>query len=54
MKRIKSIIRNWYYRRLYKRLFFHYAGLFQYADEAAEQSSNAFLWLTGHEWKDVC
>ena len=49
MKKIFRIIKRWRYSRLYRKLFMHYAGKFNYAYEATTQADEAFLLLTGEE-----
>lgn len=45
-------IKRLLYSRLYRKLFKHYAGRFNYAYEAAAQADEAFLRLTGEDWDD--
>ena len=40
------------YRKLYYRLFWHYAKKHSTAEEAGFHAAEAFLWLTGYEWKE--
>lgn len=53
MKRIFRFISRWRYRHLYRKLFMLYAAKFSYAYEAADQAEEAFLWLTGKDWRDI-
>lgn len=53
MKKILKLIRRWRYHRLYQRLFWLYIAKTNTADEAGYQAENAFVWLTGKEWKDL-
>lgn len=45
----KAILRR-RYRRLYYRLFWHYAPKSDIADLAIQQANRAFFWLTGKDW----
>lgn len=54
MKKIKTVILRWRYRRLYSRLFLLYLAKTPTAGEAAFQASTAFSWLTGRDWNDWC
>lgn len=40
------------YRRLYCRLFWHYAEKFSTAKEAGFHASEAFQWITSYNWVD--
>lgn len=49
MKKMLKIIKHWRYSRLYRKLFMHYAGRFNYACEAKSQADEAFMILTGED-----
>ncbi len=51
LKRLKRQILVWRYRRLYEKLFWHYAQRYTEVDDACVAASNAFLWLTMYEWE---
>ena len=50
--RISNAILRHRYRRLYCRLFWHYAEKCTTAEEAGIHAAEAFLWLTGYEWTE--
>ena len=50
--RISNAILHYRYRRLYCRLFWHYAKRSDYSNIAIDNANKAFEWLTGTEWVD--
>lgn len=50
--RISNAILRHRYRRLYCRLFWHYAERYSTAEEAGFHAAEAFFLLTGYEWKE--
>lgn len=52
MKQIFRLIKQWRYKRLYRKLFMHYSKSFKYAYEAANEAKVSFLWLTGEDWEN--
>ena len=50
--RITCAILRQRYRRLYRRLFWHYAFKSETSAIAIQQANEAFEWLTGTEWVD--
>lgn len=50
--RISNAILRHRYRRLYCRLFWHYAKRSDHANIAIDNANKAFEWLTGTEWQE--
>ena len=50
--RISNAILRYRHRRLYYRLFWHYAPKSETSAIAIEEANEAFEWLTGVEWVD--
>ena len=42
----------WRYRRLFRRLFWHYTKRYDDSELAVFHATEAFVWLTGYEWTD--
>lgn len=49
---ISNVILRYRYRRLYYRLFWHYAEKYSTAEEAGFHAAEAFQWLTSYPWSD--
>lgn len=49
MKKILRLYRNWRYRRLYRKLFWHYANKTNDCDTAIYEANKAFFYLTNHD-----
>lgn len=52
MKKLMRLFRNWRDRRLYRKLFFFYAGKTDCAWNANVEARNAFTFLTGRVYPD--
>lgn len=53
MKNLIIKFQEWRYRRIFKRLFWHYAKKHKNANDALDQAAIAFEWLCEFEYKDL-
>ena len=49
MKKLLRLYRNWQYRRLYRKLFWHYANKTTSCEFAIDEANRAFYYLTNHD-----
>ena len=52
MKRIFRLYRNWRYRRLYRKLLWHFLKRGMSGQDAASNADMVFMWVTAQEWDD--
>ena len=52
MKKLLRLYRNWRYRRLYRKLLWHFLKRGMNGNDAGTNAADVFQWLTCQEWSE--